>query len=267
MSRLAADRTTHLTPQEIAAEALRQFDAGPGEPSIRSLAAAMGVAPTTIYHHFTSQAAIWQRAVEMVWNEASLETLAIVPHPFSSDPVDVLVAVGLGTRRAWMRHHRLSRHLAANPEGNQFTTNALGLLASVFEAMGMSPEEAAAAFHSFATFMVGAVLFAAANRTANELLASEVRTRPGRFRTPPSERAVRHSTEKTRDELDHMMELAILDPQRDEEMFTDGLHRLIESLATRRGPRSSRKPGGVKPKSKRATPATPRGRAPRGSMS
>lgn len=239
MSRLAAARTTHLTRREIAAEALRQFDAGPGEPSIRSLASALGVAPTAIYHHFTSQAAIWQRAVDMVWNEASLETLAIVPHPFSSDPVDVLVAVGLGTRRAWMRHHRLSPHLAANPESSQFHTNALGLLASVFEAMGMSTEEAAAAFHSYATFMVGAVLFAAANRSANELLASEVRNRPGRFHTPPSERAVRHSTEKTRDELDHMMELAIVDPQRDEEMFADGLRRLIESLATRRGPRGS----------------------------
>jgi AcrR family transcriptional regulator len=238
MPKLAADRTTHLTPHEIAAEALRQFDAGPGEPSIRSLAAALGVAPAAIYHHFA-----WQRAVDMVWEEASRETVALVPHPFSSDPVDVLVAVGLGTRRAWMRHHRLSRHLAANPESGQFHTDALGLLASVFEAMGMSPEEAAAAFHSYATFMVGAVLFAAFNRTANELLAAEVRNRPGRFRTPPSERALRHSTEKTRDELDRMMELAIRDPQRDEEMFTDGLRRLIESLAVRRGPHSSRTQG------------------------
>jgi hypothetical protein len=39
MTRLPTDRDTHLTPGEITAEALRQFDNGEAEPSIRGLAA------------------------------------------------------------------------------------------------------------------------------------------------------------------------------------------------------------------------------------
>lgn len=231
MPRLAADRSTHLTPEEIAAEALRQFDAGPAEPTLRSLAAALRVAPAAIYHHYTSQAAIFQKACELVWNEASMETLRILPRPFSSPPVDVLVAVGLGTRRTWLRHHRLSRHMAGTPQSNEFSSNALGLLASVFEAMGLTPEQAGRAFHAYASFMVGAVLFAAANRTANEQLALGTIGPRKRFRTEPTARARTHSGERTRAEIDSMMELAVVDPQRDEELYVAGLRCLIESLA------------------------------------
>lgn len=231
MPRLAADRSTHLTPEEIAAEALRQFDEGPAEPTIRSLAAALRVAPAAIYHHYPSQAAIYQKACEMVWNEASMETLRIEPHPFSADPVEVLVAIGLGTRRAWMRHHRLSPHMTGNPEATEFTRNALGLLASVFDGMGLTPQQAGAAFHAYATFMIGAVLFAAGNRTVNERVAGEGGLGRAPFRAEPTARARTHSSAPTRAELDHMMELAILDPQRDEELYVAGLRRLVESLA------------------------------------
>lgn len=162
MPRLAGERTTPLTPAEIVVEALRQFDAGPGEPTIRSLAGALGVAPAAIYHHYPSQAAIWRGAVQAVWREASTETLSLVPEPFASEPVEVLVAVGLATRRTWLRHHRLSRHMVAGPGAAQVATDALGRLGGVFEAMGMSGEEAEVAFRTYATFMLGAVLFAAA---------------------------------------------------------------------------------------------------------
>jgi len=241
MPRLAADRSTHLTPEEIAAEALRQFDAGPAEPTIRSLAAALRVAPAAIYHHYPSQAALYQKVVEMVWNEASVETLRIEPHPFSADPVEVLVAIGLGTRRAWMRHHRLSRHMAGSPEANEFTRNALGLLASIFDGMGLTTEEAGAAFHAYATFMIGAVLFAAGNRTVNEHLASAGGLRTKAFHTDPTERARTHASAPTRAELDHMMELAVLDPERDEELYVAGLRKLVLGLAgERRRPRARR---------------------------
>ena len=253
MPRLAADRSTHLTPEEIAAEALRQFDAGPAEPTLRSLAAALHVAPAAIYHHYPSQAAIFQKACEMVWNEASVETLLIEPHPFSADPVDVLVAIGLGTRRAWMRHCRLSPYMTGNPEANEFTRNALGLLASIFEGMGLSPEETGAAFHAYATFMIGAVLFAAGNRSVNERVVAEGGGRTRAFRTEPTERAGTHSSAPTREELDHMMELAIVDPERDEELYVNGLRRLIESLAPRRRRR----------RATRATTVNLKGRPPR----
>jgi AcrR family transcriptional regulator len=215
MPRLAAERTTHLTPAEIAAEALRQFDAGPTEPSIRSLAAALRVAPAAIYHHFPSQAAIFQAAVEMVWNKAGAELQRLVPDPRGADPAEVLVVAGVATRRAWLAHHRLSPYMAATPEGNQFTTNALGLMARVFEGLGLTGEQAAASFHAYATFMIGAVLYAAANRTANEQLASDRRDRLGK---------------QARLSLANVMEVSIADPARDEELFVQGLRRLVESL-------------------------------------
>ena len=120
MARLAADRKTHLTPAEIAREALRQFDAGPREPSIRSLAAALHVTPTAIYHHFPSQAAIYQAAVELVWNESLPLLLEIEPRPLEADPADTLVAVGLATRRAWLAHYRVAHLMAATPQANEF---------------------------------------------------------------------------------------------------------------------------------------------------
>ncbi|HEX6524111.1 MAG TPA: TetR/AcrR family transcriptional regulator [Streptosporangiaceae bacterium] len=231
MTRLAASRRTQLTPDEIVAEALRQFDAGPAEPTIRSLAASLGVAPAAIYHHFSSQAAIFQKACELVWNEASVETLSVEPHPFHADPVDVLVAVGLGTRRAWMRHHRLSRYLTGSPEATEFTRNALGLLASVFERMGMAPAEVGAAFHAYATFMIGAVLFAAGNRTVNEQVFANRKTARTAFHAEPTPRAGSHSSAATRAAVDQMIDLSIVDPQRDEELYVFGLRRLVESLA------------------------------------
>jgi AcrR family transcriptional regulator len=70
IARLPKGRQANLTPEAIVDEALRQFDEGTGEPTIRSLAAGLGAGPSAIYHHFPSRAAIVQRAVERVWGEA-----------------------------------------------------------------------------------------------------------------------------------------------------------------------------------------------------
>ena len=75
MTRLAAGRTTHLEPEEIAAETLRLFDEG-GDPSIRQLATALNGTPSAIYHHYTSRSEIVQAAVELVWTEVLAETAA-----------------------------------------------------------------------------------------------------------------------------------------------------------------------------------------------
>ena len=77
MTRLAHDRDTHLTPPEIAAEALRQCEENRSEPSIRSLASALRVAPTAIYHHFPSRALIVRAALELVWAEAMDEAFTL----------------------------------------------------------------------------------------------------------------------------------------------------------------------------------------------
>src|SRR5688500_17069987 len=116
MTRLAENRDTHLTPGEVAAEALRQFDAGGAEPSIRSLAAALQVAPSAIYHHFDSRAAFVQGAVELVWQQSATEFLELVPEPYEEEPDVVLIAAGLAARRAWLAHYRLAPYMAATPE-------------------------------------------------------------------------------------------------------------------------------------------------------
>jgi AcrR family transcriptional regulator len=216
MPRLAADRQTHLTRAEIAQEALRQFDTRTKEPSLRSLAAELRVAPTAIYHHFPSQAAIHQAAVELVWGEAAIRLLDLVPKPLAADPVDVLVAAGIATRRAWLAHHRLARYMAATPEANQFTTNALALMANVFERLGLEGDHAARCFHSYASFMIGAVLFAADRVSANERLERGTAERP--------------SGERARLSIDEVMDLSVVDPARDEELFVEGLRRLVESF-------------------------------------
>lgn len=232
MSRLAADRTTHLTQGEIVAEALRQFDAGPGEPSIRSLAAGLGVVPAAIYHHFPSQAAIWQDAVAKVWDEALIELLRLVSDPFEAEPVETLVAVGLATRRAWFAHHRLSRYMAATPRVRQWRSDAISLMAALLEKLGLRGEEAGVAFHAYATFMVGAVLYAAANRTANEQLASGEEDAHATSLSQPEAAWTEYSSDETRQSLASVSEVSMVDPELDEKLFVHGLRRLIASLTT-----------------------------------
>jgi AcrR family transcriptional regulator len=230
MARLPKDRKTHLTPDEIVVEALRQFDVGEGEPSIRSLAAALRVAPSAIYHHFPSRTAIVAAAVERVWFEAMSELLSLVPAPLEADPSEVLVATGVASRRAWLAHYRLSPYLAANPDGNEFTRQALGLMANLFERFGLEGERAAAAFHGYSSFMIGSVLFAAGRRAADDRLARGGEAGAG-LQAEPSEPTAARSSERTRRALDEMIGLSVADPERDEELYAEALRRLVESLA------------------------------------
>ena len=153
MTRLAENRETHLSPAEIAAEALRQFDEEPSEPTIRSLATALRVAPSAIYHHYPSRSAIVQSAVELAWAEATRRLLEEIPRPLEGDPEDVLVATGVATRRTWLAHNRLAAYMAASPESNEFTARALGLMGSMFERLGLDGDDAAAGFYTYSSFM------------------------------------------------------------------------------------------------------------------
>ena len=228
MTRLAENRETHLTPAEIATEALRQFDEEPSEPTIRSLATALRVAPSAIYHHFPSRSAIVQAAVEMAWSEATAGLLEQIPRPLEADPAEVLVATGLATRRAWLAHNRLAGYMAATPESNQFTNRSIGLMGALFERLGLEGEQAAAGFHTYSSFMIGAVLFAAARKTANDQLAADAsRSYPsGRFESQPSA----GSSDHTRLSIDEVVDVSVSDPERDEDLFVLGMRRLVESL-------------------------------------
>jgi AcrR family transcriptional regulator len=230
VTRLAAGRDTHLTAAVIAAEALRQFDTRRSEPTIRALAAGLRASPAAIYHHFDSQAAIYQAAVVLVWDEAAARTLELVPDPFAADPVEVLVAAGLGTRRAWLTHFRLARHMTATPESNTFTTSTLELMATLLEQLGLHGEDAARAFHTYASFMIGSVLFAAERKAANESLTTKANPSPHqRFRTTHTTDADQRA-EQTRIAIDTVMDLFDTDPAHDEALYENGLRRLINSL-------------------------------------
>jgi AcrR family transcriptional regulator len=215
MTRLPKERDTHLSADEIVAEALRQFDQSESEPSIRSLAVALKVAPSAIYHHFPSRAAIIESAVERVWSEA--------------DPAKVLVATGIASRRAWLAHYRLAPYLAASPQMNDFTRDALGLMSNLFERLGLEGEQIGIAFHSYGSFMIGSVLFTASRKVANEELAKhDAENGAGSTPTPG---APSRSTEQTRSSIGNVVAASAADPARDEELFAMGLRRLVASLA------------------------------------
>ena len=140
------------------------------------------------------------------------------------------MAAGIATRRAWLAHYRVAPYMAATPESNEVLTNALGLMAAVLERMGLKGERAAEALHTYSSFMIGAVLFAAARRAANEQLSEPANGRPGkRFLTRPGA-AAGQSSKPTKLSIDEIMDVSIVDPARDEQLFADGLRRLVVSL-------------------------------------
>ena len=232
MSRLAKGRDRELTQVEIAAEALRLFDDGTQDPSIRALATALGVAPSAIYHHYASRAAIVRDVVELVWQEATEEFLRLTPDPFSADPVEALVAAGIATRRAFGGHHRVAPYLAATPHDSEFQIAQLALLAALFERLGLEGDAAGEAFHTYASYTIGATIFAATRRIANEELESNAQSPGAAFDAESGRepRRRRRSSDDTRHALHEMMDVSTLDPDRDEELFAAGLRQLVESL-------------------------------------
>lgn len=229
MARLPKARETNLTPEEIVDEALLQFDHGAGEPTIRSLAAALKAAPSAIYHHFPSRAAIIQGAIQRVWQEAMKNLLELIPRPLDADPGEVLVATGLASRRAWLAHFRLCPYMAASPEGDDFTREALGAMAVLFEALDLDGDDAAEAFYAYGTFMLGSILFAANRLIANEQLA-ERGERRGALETEHTPGMERRSRERTRRSLDHVMGVSVTDPGKDEALFVSALRTLVDGL-------------------------------------
>jgi AcrR family transcriptional regulator len=237
MARIAADRNTHLTRLEIAQEALRQFDARAREPSIRSLAAELRVGPTAIYYHYDSQAAIYQAVVELVWGQATRYLLELVPSPLEADPVDVLVASGVATRRAWVEHYAVARYMAATPEANEFMSNALGLMASLFEKLGLKGEEAARAFHFYGSFLIGATLFATARKESNARLGANgdaPHVHRAYMRRPRSGKRKGLS-------VDDIADLSVVDPERDEKLFEEEVRQMVEGFDRRRPARPGAK--------------------------
>jgi AcrR family transcriptional regulator len=234
MTRLARDRDTHLSEAEIAAEALRCFDQTMTAPSIRQLATVLKVTPSAIYHHYPSRAAIVQAAVNLVWDEATAKLLALIPDPFSADPVEVLIASALATRRAFGEHHRIAPFMAATPKDDQPLVAIVALMSNLFERLGLDADKAAAAFHTYASFTIGSTLFAATRRITTEGAEAEGSSAAAGegLRSEGSARAEAGSGDGIHGALEEMVDLSFTDPERDEELFVQGLRRMITSFAS-----------------------------------
>ncbi|MCB0862145.1 MAG: TetR/AcrR family transcriptional regulator [Solirubrobacterales bacterium] len=230
MTRLASGRTTHLEPEEIAAETLRLFDQG-DDPSIRQLASALNVTPSAIYHHFDSRTEIVQAAVELVWLEILAQTAEEVGNPFESDPKEVLTAVGLHARRSFIRHHTIAPYMTIIPSSNQLSAGGMSLFANAFERLGVTGDTAGDAFHYYASYCFGTALYAASRLNAEAALGP---TSPGHEELEKLRREAGvdgTSSPETRTALDEVLDLSAVDPDRDEELFVSGLKQILEGFA------------------------------------
>jgi AcrR family transcriptional regulator len=236
MTRLAQNRDTHLTREEIAAEALRCFDESATAPSIRQLATVLQVTPSAIYHHFPSRAAIVQAAVDLVWDEAGVRFLELVPDPFTADPAEVLVTAGIVTRQVFGAHFQVAPYITATPASSGPLSAILALMADVFGRMDLDDEQAVASFHMYASFTIGAVLFAATRRITDEQLSLDGSAGHVREQGPVDQadghRAPEGPTTEVRRALDQIIDLSIVDPDRDAALFADGLRRIVGSAQT-----------------------------------
>jgi AcrR family transcriptional regulator len=231
--RVAMGRAEYLSDKEIAREALRQFDEEPRHPSIRHLAKALGVSPTAIYHHFESQSAIVRAAVDLVFEEAQREFTKTVPDPFSDGigPIEILVQSGLATRRAFDRHFRIAPFIAAIPEPSAWLARTLALFTLVFEALDLKGEEAAGAFHAYSSFVFGAVIVAATRRIANAQLGGSAGGGQADF--GGGDLLIGRQRKETLRALTHVIDVSVTDPKHDEELFADGLRRLVTSFTVK----------------------------------
>ena len=233
MPRLATGRDRYLTPEEIAGITLAQFDHGARQPSIRRLAAELGVSPTAIYHHFPAQSQIIGAAVDLVWNESEEELFRLLPNPFDPDidPVEVVVASGVATRRAFMRHFRLAPFAAATPLVTSRMETNIEFLAYVFGRMGLTGDDAGRAFHAFSSYVLGTVIFAATRAVANEQLGPSPTGEVAAADASPGEAHSKRGPQgERRQAMEDMVDLSVRDPDRDEELFADGLRRLMNSF-------------------------------------
>ena len=230
MPRLANGRDVHLTPEEIAQELLKQFDGGSQLPSMRELAKGLGVSPMAIYNYFPGQAAIVRAAVNLVFKEAEHLFSQALPDPFGDGvpATEILVQMGLATRRAFGRHFRIAPYMAATPDPSGWLAGTLALITRVFERLELNPEEAARAFHTFVSFVFGSVIVAADRRITDEQLGDGAARGAG---YGASKLLSRTESKKLLAALAPIIDVSITDPERDETLFAEGLRRLVSTFA------------------------------------
>jgi hypothetical protein len=123
--------------------------------------------------------------------------------------------------------------MAATPEANEFMSNALGLMANLFEGLGLEGEDAAAAFHYYGSYMMGSTLFAAARKESNVLLNSGGELHGDASQAHRAYLPRRRISKRKGLTIEDIADLSVVDPERDEELFVQGLRQLIEGFDRR----------------------------------
>jgi AcrR family transcriptional regulator len=229
MAKLAKGRTEYLTPEEITREALRQFDEGDRPLSMRNLAKAMGVAPSSIYHYFASEDAIIRSAVALVYEEAIADFFALHHDQFPEDPVDFLVSSARCLRRAFTAHFRIAPYLAMAPEGTDRFGGIMAVLGSSFERMGFHGKTAGRALYAFGNYVYGSILVSASIRIADERLEPP----PVPYGTLATHRpeGLPRATADTEEALDQIVATpGRREDEEEEALFEDGLRMLIAGM-------------------------------------
>ncbi len=110
--------------------------------------------------------------------------------------------------------------MTATPEVNTFTTSTLELMTSLFGRLGVHGEDAALAFHSYDSFMIGAVPFAAERQSRQRITRRQRGPRP----IPPARQPASTAIDP------HRHGLFDTAPACDEALLEQGLRRLVRSL-------------------------------------
>jgi AcrR family transcriptional regulator len=229
VARLATNRDTYLEPEEIAAEALRQFDAG-GDVSIRQLASALQVSPAAIYHHFESRDDIVLAALGLVWEEVFAQILTSTTDFVPDDPRQFLIDGALATRRVFGRHYQIARLATMTPKPDPRLSGGLAILGVMFERLGLNGEQAGAALWAFATYTIGSILISASRRYEDDH-----RDRPAEsfssIESRPADAPV--TSVETGESIDHAVFATGHDFDDEERFFLAGLESLFDGLLLR----------------------------------
>jgi AcrR family transcriptional regulator len=235
LARMAVGRTTHLTKEEVAREALALFDEPDVGFSMRALATRLHVSPGALYNYFEDQAELVQAAVSLVWEESIADMLTIVADPVGDpgDPVEFLVAAAVCARRAFGRHYRIAPNLALPPpQGDSRLAGSLAIFGSLLESAGLHGDDVGEAFFAYTTYTLGAILYRSHRRLATERFGvdPDVHGFSSAAARPDDAPA---AAPETLDGVDRAIALVDSDEEAEERMFAAGLRRLLDGFGVR----------------------------------
>ncbi|MCG2622935.1 TetR/AcrR family transcriptional regulator C-terminal domain-containing protein [Arthrobacter sp. I2-34] len=144
---------THLTGEDVARKALEMIDElGLDGLSMRKLAAALGVAPMTIYSYFTDRDALLDGVAQLLYGEIE------APSGSQGGPRDTLIRIMMSVRGMLLRHPNAITLIASRPPR---TLDALAFVEAGCRALrreGISARDTARAYRALAAYSLGTAM-------------------------------------------------------------------------------------------------------------